>query len=179
MLPKKIKFPKLKSLFTIESILFSKRIRKFCGVQVSLALAKAVFFVPNPSTMVHRELAFLVIFTGIFTCDSSYFQKRPKNFPYRMIISNISRYSISDYITASESRRPFVPQSVSILSDLSLKPVRFHESQTRRALKLHILLDSQPSKKGLNVLLRENPKTTSVKFVFRVTFLICSFCTRC
>ena len=27
MLPKKLKFPKFKSLFTVESILFSKRIR--------------------------------------------------------------------------------------------------------------------------------------------------------
>ena len=72
--------------------------------------------------MLHSELAFLVHVYGNFHLQVVLLLEETQNCPYRMIISNTSRYSISDYICASESSGPFGPKSVSIPS---LKPVRF------------------------------------------------------
>ena len=69
-----------------------------------------LIFVPNPSTMVHSEWAFLVHVYGNFHLQVALLLEETQNCPYRMIISNTSRYSISDYISASESRGPFVAQ---------------------------------------------------------------------
>ena len=129
-----------------------------------------LIFVPNPSTMVHSEWAFLVHVYGNFHLQVALLLEETQNCPYRMIISNTSRYSISDYISASESRGPFVAQ---VCFDPVAETGSFRWATAKKRLaatpSCDILLDSRPSKKDLNVLLGENPKTIFVEFGVHVS----------